>query len=467
MNRNKKLLKNTFIITIGKICTQLITFLLLPLYTGILSTREYGTIDLLNTLITLLLPIITLQIEQAVFRELLEWRNCLEEKKEIISTAIFLTMLQCVLYSVLFLSISPFIHNQYKFYLFINVVAAIFSSLFLQIARGIGDNKKYAIGSFISAVSTVILNIFFLIIINLRVDGMLISTMLGQIICCVYLFFNLRIYKYVSKKSFNKQISKKILKYSIPLIPNQISWWIFNVSDRIIVSIILGLEKNGLLSAASKFSSLYIMIYSIINMSITEIISLHINDCDIKEYLNKLFNTVIHFFLSLCILLIACMPLIYPILINKKFNDGYGLIPILLISSFFNVIGSLIGVVYVAKKNTKAIASTSIIAALINILSHLILINYIGLYAAAVSTLLSFVIMTIYRLYNIKKYYFSIEFDRKKIFFGILLLSIFTILFYLNNIIINLISSIISIIMLLFLNKDYIMTIVKLIEKRN
>lgn len=49
--------------------------LLLPLYTGILSTEEYGIVDLLNTLVSLLLPIVTFQVEQAVFRELIEVRG--------------------------------------------------------------------------------------------------------------------------------------------------------------------------------------------------------------------------------------------------------------------------------------------------------------------------------------------------------------------------------------------------------
>ena len=62
MSREGKLIKNTAIIMVGKICTQMISFFLLPIYTAILSTEEYGIVDLLNTLISLLLPLITLQI---------------------------------------------------------------------------------------------------------------------------------------------------------------------------------------------------------------------------------------------------------------------------------------------------------------------------------------------------------------------------------------------------------------------
>ena len=75
MNREKELAKNTLIITIGRICTQMITFFLLPLYTTILTTEEYGIVDLLNSLVMFLIPIISLQLEQAVFRKLIDNRK--------------------------------------------------------------------------------------------------------------------------------------------------------------------------------------------------------------------------------------------------------------------------------------------------------------------------------------------------------------------------------------------------------
>ena len=133
MSRESKLVKNTFIITVGKICTQLITFFLLPLYTAVLSTEEYGTVDLLNILVSLLLPVVTFQIEQ---------------------------------FGISY----KFINNEYKVFLATNVVVYIYASLFLQIARGLGDNKKYALGSFLSAFTTIIFNILFLVVIKLGVS---------------------------------------------------------------------------------------------------------------------------------------------------------------------------------------------------------------------------------------------------------------------------------------------------------
>ena len=114
MSREGTLIKNTAIITIGKICTQLITFFLLPLYTSLLSTQEYGIIDLLNTLVSLLVPIVTLQIEQGIFRDLIEVRGNKEKETKIISTGLIVVSVQMLGYLLLYACMSGFIHNDYK-----------------------------------------------------------------------------------------------------------------------------------------------------------------------------------------------------------------------------------------------------------------------------------------------------------------------------------------------------------------
>ena len=113
MTKEKYLFKNTFIITIGKICTQLITFFLLPLYTAVLSTEEYGTVDLVTTLSMLLLPIITFQAEQAIFRELLENRTNQKKNNLIISNGIISVTIQCCIFIIIYLFLSPIFKNEY------------------------------------------------------------------------------------------------------------------------------------------------------------------------------------------------------------------------------------------------------------------------------------------------------------------------------------------------------------------
>ena len=75
MSREKELAKNTIILAFGKICTQSISFLMLPFYTAVLDTKDYGTFDLLVTYATLLLPLVNWQFDQGLFRFMLEKRG--------------------------------------------------------------------------------------------------------------------------------------------------------------------------------------------------------------------------------------------------------------------------------------------------------------------------------------------------------------------------------------------------------
>ena len=466
MNREKNLAKNTLIITIGKISTQMITFFLLPLYTSILSTKEYGTVDLLNTLVSLLLPIVTFQVEQAVFRELIEVRGKRDKESKIISSSIVTVVFQCLVYLIIFALVSLFINNNYKFFLATNVVANIFLSLLLQIARGFGDNKKYAFASFISALSTIIFNILFLVVIKLGANGMLLGTMLGQIVATIYLFISLRLYKYLKVKDYKKEVIKSLWKYSLPLIPNAISWWVFNASDRVIASAFLGVDQNGILAASLKFSTVFITFYNIFNMSWTESISIAIKDDDVSDYFNKMFNIILKLFTALAIGMIACMPFVFPIMINEKFSVGYGLVPISIIGSLFNVVVGLVSVIYVAKKNTKAIASTSIVSAVINIIVHLVLIKFIGLYAAVISTFMAFFIMSIYRLIDVSKRYFKVKIDINFIIQSLIALIVVFISYYINNIYLNVFVVLFAVFFAIYINKNSFDIILKMIMKK-
>lgn len=466
MSREKKLAKNTIIISIGNICTKLITFLLLPLYTGVLSTAEYGTVDLLNTLISLLVPIITFQVEQAVFRDLIEVRENKNSQKDIISSSIASVVLQCVTFILFYFIISLFINNNYKIYLMINIIAYIFASLFLQIARGIGNNKQYAIGSFISASTTIVFNIIFLTVFKFKVEGMLLGTLLGQIISAIYLVFVLKIYNLFSLRNVSKKIVLNLWKYSLPLVPNAISWWVFSASDRVIATSFLGVSENGILAAALKFSSIYITLYNIFNISWTESISVCINDKDISDYFNKMFNVIMRLFTALGIGMIACMPFVFPIMINEKFGSGYGLVPISILGSLFNVVVGLISVIYIAKKNTKAIANTSIISAIVNIFVHLLLIKFIGLYAAVISTFIAFFTMSIYRMHDIRKKYFEIKIDKGLLIKTVIILLMILPIYYINNLYLNIFALLLAILFAWNLNKDSIKPILDMVKSK-
>ena len=463
MSKGKDLAKNTAIVSIGKICTQLITFLLLPVYTAVLSNEEYGVVDLLNTLTSLLLPIVTLQIEQGIFRYLIDCRENNEKQIKLITTIIRFMIIQSIACIVIFLCVSPFIHNEYKYFLIANLLMGIFSSLLLQICRGLGDNATYAIGSFITGAFTVVLNVIFIVAFRWGAYGMLGATAISNFICAVYIFLKRKIYKYIKPKQFDKKILKVIIKYSVPLIPNMISWWIVSASDRTIISAVIGIAQNGIYSAANKFSGVFTTLYSVFNLTWTESASININSEDRDEFFSKILDFVIRFFGCLCLGTIAVMPFAFNILINEKFAEAYYQIPILILGSVFNILVSFVGSIYVAKKLTKEIAKTSVISAVINIFVNIVLIKSIGLYAASISTVIAYALMFIYRWIDVKKY---VKFNVNKILMFALTImygiTIFT--YYLKNTMISVVVLVIVVVFAIITNLNsvsYLKQIVK------
>lgn len=464
-NREKQLVKNTLIVAIGQISTKFIGFFLLPFYTSLLSAKEYGIVDLLNTFVALIIPIAFLQIDQAVFRFLIDARNNKKEETKIISTIFFTIIIQLLIYMFIYLIFGRFIHNEYKHFLLLNVIVIMSSSVLLQISRGMGDNLTYSIGSLISGLGTIIFNVIFISEMELGADGMLLATLIANIICSIFVFLKLKLYIFIKISFFCKNKLKEILKYSVPLIPNQLSWWVINTSDRVIITSILGITLNGIYSAANKISSMLITIFNIFNMTWSESAALHFKDSDNSEYFSKIMNMIINFFTYICLIIISTMPFIFKYLITgEEYSDAYFQIPILLLSTIFSIVVSLFGSIYVALKKTKEIAKTSFYAAIINILINFILIKYIGLYAASLSTFISYLAMAIYRYCDIKKY-IKIKLEKKDLLINIFI-SIFVILiYYLKVKFISLIILIILLIYFIMNNKFIFESFVKKIHR--
>lgn len=404
MNRQKELAKNTIILTVGKICTQFVSFLLLPLYTALLVPAEFGIVDLFNTYISLLTPICNWQFENGLFRFMIDYRGAQDKQKYLFSTVCITNMLQAAGYLVFFVLLQGYISSEYKFFLAADVVANIFLNTLLQFPRGLGKNVIYSIASFLSAATTVVFNVLFIAGLRWGALGMFMATLLAKLLTCIYLFCATKIWKYFSFTCFDKDLLKSVSKYSFPLVPNQLSWWVVGASDRTIVSHFISVAANGIYSVANKFSTVFVTFYNIFNLSWTESVSLHMNDEDRDEFLTDIINTMFNLFAAVDIGIIACMPFVFDIIINNKYADAYYQVPILMIAVLFQVVVGLYSVIYIALKKSGEIAKTSFFAAVINISVDFALIKFIGLYAASVSTLVAYAGMALYRYFDVKRF---------------------------------------------------------------
>ena len=403
MSRKGELAKNTAILTFGKICTQFISFLLLPLYTAILQPADYGVFDLLTTYATLLLPLINWQFDQGVFRYMLEYRKDKEQQQKLFSTILTIHIIQSLIFIVIMIIINSIHEISHISFLILYVTIQVFVALFLQFIRGLGKNSAYAVASFISAVSTVLLNILTLVVIKLGLSGLFISSIIAQVITLLYMIFVTKPWNYFEIKLYSKEEFKKVSSFSLPLIPNNLAWWIVGLSDRTIISHVLNVSMNGIYTVANKFSNVFIQFYNVFNLSWTETVTLHYLDDDRDEFLSETMTSIYKLFSSACLGIVALMPFIFPLLVDEKYSEAYPQIIILMYAMLLRVLVGLYSCIYIATKESKKIAYTSAILAVINIIVNLLFIKSIGLYAASISTVVAFGSMLIVRYIDINK----------------------------------------------------------------
>lgn len=457
MNQKKQLLKNTAIIAIGKLSTQIVSFLLLPLYTAKLSTEEFGTYDFFVTLSVFLLPIITLLMEESMFRFLID-ADDLKSKKRTITATIVYTAVGTVIFTILAAIIMGIIHYEYAVIFIIFIISNILLGLSNALSRGMGKVNLYSLSNFILGVITIILNILFIVTFKLGVNGLLWSNIIANTATAVIMFYKLYLPQFVSKKDFSRETLGKMIRYSAPLVPNNLSWVIISLSDRLMLTQMTGADANGIYAVANKFPNIVYTCYGFFSTAWKESAARILKEENKSQYYNSIYKDVKFFLKAIVLGLIAIMPLAFPLLVNESYNDAYKYIPILIISIYYTNMSNFYGGIFTAYKNTKIMGSTTAVAAVINIVINIIFIPKFGIYAATFSTLISNIVVYFYRRYKIMDY---IKLKEKFNYVFWILLVITLITYYKNNMILNIIVFLLVVAYCIFTNKNFIMRVSK------
>lgn len=457
MNQKKQLLINTIIIAIGKLSTQVISFLLLPLYTSELSPEQYGTYDFLVTLSTFIVPIITLMMEESMFRFLIDAED-LKSKKKIITATISYTILGSVVFSIIAAIVMGVIHYEYALIFILFVISNILIGLSNALSRGTGKIKLYSLSNFVLGFSTIILNILFIVKFKLGVNGLLWANTIANTLTALFIFAKLHLNQFISRKDLSKNTLKEMIKYSVPLVPNNLSWVIISLSDRLMLTSMVGADANGIYSIANKFPNIVYTCYGFFSTAWKESAAKILKEDNKSAYYNSIYKDIKFFLKAIVLGLIAIMPFVFSLLVDPSYNEAYKYIPILIISIYYTNMSNFYGGIFTAYKDTKIMGATTVFAAITNILINIIFIPKYGIYAATFSTLISNMLIYGYRRYRLKNH---IKLKEKFNFIFWILLTITLITYYINNLALNIVMFIIVLAYCIITNKRFIMGILK------
>lgn len=416
MSEKSRLLKNTWLIAMGNFGAKMVSFLLLPLYTSILSTEEYGTYDFIVAISAFLLPIVTLAMDEAMFRFIIDSGNKGKEFKRIITNAFAIVLTGMFLLGIILYGADTFGGIRNCLYVWVYVTAAALYNFANSMLRGLGRIKEYAIISSAKNILQLLLNILVVAVLRWGMRGLLFSMCISETLAFAVVAVAAKIWEHIRLRYLSMDTTKPMLKYSLPLIPNALCAQIINISDRLVISGFMGASANGIYSVSYKFPNVVETVYHYFYTAWSESASrvLARGKEKAEEYYQSLHNTVSNMMFSVIILMIAFMPVMFRIFVRGDYVKGFNYIWILLLAMYFDSLAKFYSGLFTALKKTDVMAVSTLVAAIINLVINIGLIKYIGLYAAAGSTLFADIVLVLIRKKGLRKH-IQLKDDYKKI----------------------------------------------------
>ena len=383
------LIKNIGILTISNFSSKILVFLLVPLYTSVLSVEEYGTYDLVVSTVQLMVPILTLNIVDAVMRFSMEKGETIQE----VASIGIRYICRSIIFVVVFLVVCKYFNlipqlNSYYWAVFLYYTFYSLNQYCIQLTKGMERVNDMGIAGVLSTIVMLIFNIIFLLVFRMGLMGFFIANISSQGVSVLYYVFRVKIWKLL-RKPFNRELKREMLKYCVPLILTTIGWWVNSATDRYVVTFICGVAANGLLSVAYKIPSIINTIQSIFIQAwqISAIKEYGKKEtksfyCDTFDYLNLIM-------VSSCMILILLSKPIGHILFAKDFFSANKYVPFLLVSSVINAASGYIGPILSAKKDSVSMAKAALYGGIINIILNIIFVYWIGIQGAIIATVIA------------------------------------------------------------------------------
>lgn len=407
MNKYKQLATNTLIFAIGSFSSKILSFLLTRLYTSCLTESQMGIADLVVQGANLLIPIITLNIVESVMRYGLENSY---DKQQVFSVGIRI-MLMGMLGLTLLLPVLNLVPSfkGYLHLLYIFIFTSSFRAINQQFLRTCGHVKLYAFDGILTTFVMIALNFIFLLGFDMGTEGYLLSMILADLISALFIFFVGQNYRYLKFVRIEKAMLKLMVKFSIPLIPTAVLWWVVSASDKFMIAGMLGDDINGVYSIAYKIPSLISMVSTIFFQAWQMSAIKEYTESGASQEAQNFFSKVFHayqavMYISGAAILLLLRPLII-LFVDSDFGDPYIYTPFLILSVIMSCSCTFLSYIYSATVHTKNSFVTSLIAAVVNIILNIILIpSPLGAQGAAIATAASYTVCFIIRLFDTRRY---------------------------------------------------------------
>lgn len=423
MNKYQTLANNTIILAIGQFGSKMLVYVMLKFYTNMLGADGFGDVNNIINASSLLISVVTLSINEGVLRYALDKAN---NGKHVLSIGINTAIIGLVIFAAAVPLVGLIeMLSGYQWLIYMYVATGSIKGICAIYVRARGHVKLFAVDGILTTLAVIMLNLLLLGVFNLGVVGYVLSVSLGDLISIIFLTLKAKLYKQYRPLGNDPALAKAMLRYSIPLMPTTVMWWIINVSDTFMVTAIHGSAANGVYSFAFKFPNLAAIVVGIFSQAWHMSAITERNSRKISQFYSNVFSMIqTVMYIAASGILLVLRPIIMPFFGSEGFEGAYMYVPFLISAVIFQSFNNFLSSIYEACNKTTHSFISSVIGAVSNVVLNLILLNSpMGVLGAALATLVSYALVYIYRAIDTKKYLYM-KVNYPKMFINLLLIGI-------------------------------------------
>jgi len=390
----KKLSQDIVIYGVSNGLRALVPFLMLPILTAYLSTESFGILSLIEVSILFLFPLVSLNVYAAINVEYFHLSK--EKLASYISNAILLSFIAFVLFLVLSLLFSRQIEQYVHIPSGIIVLLPIFAFLRLlpQVLLGlmqVEQKAKYYV-SFTAVQILIDFSLSYMLIVFYnsgyigRLEGIYVSAFLMSGFALYYL------YKQGFLHFFTFRYTRKILDFSLPLVPHILGGVIIAMSDRYFIVYYDNHETLAYYTVAYQIAALMLLFGTSINQAWSPFLFRLLKEENRLNETVKYTAILMGLFLILGVSIYLLKDMAFLLFVDEKFYEAKKYFAWLLIGFIFQSLYFLVTNFIFFKKRTKILAKVTFSGALLNLILNYFFIQKFGVIGVAYATALTWAI---------------------------------------------------------------------------
>lgn len=398
----KKLIENSLIYSGLQVLQGGAIFLLLPVYTRFLSPQDYGIVSVINAVAAFLGVFYLMGLNGAAYRYHFDFKDNPEELKRFWGTIVTLLLALSLIFTLILLFFGQFILQpflgdiKYYPYMVFAIIGAAFAPLFtvyqsLQQAHHHG--RKFGIIRLLNFVVLSLLTIVSIVVFKLKALGPILAVTLTSAVFFIFTLWDMR-----QKFTFGIEVKylKKILSYSLPIVPHSLTGWLSGLVDRLLINKFVSTAAAGIYNIGYLFGGILGFINYAINQAYGPWFFEEMKKNQTAK-VKKFFILAMTLYITLALWITVFAKEALWIMSSGDFRESWKVVGLLSFGNFFGgYYYFLANQLFFNERGTRYIAVATVSAALFGFLLNLILIQRYGIMGAAITMFCTNVITTLF-----------------------------------------------------------------------